>query len=121
MAEHYSSFQRGTWRWLFQRLTAVFLIGALGFHFVLLHFVNHAAEISFMGTQARMGQIGYLSLMITFLVTGAFHGINGVYNALINQGLKGTQRRVVAGVLTIAGVLLVAQGTYVALHMNGFL
>lgn len=121
MAEHYSSFQRGTWRWVVQRVTAVFLVGALAFHFVLLHFVNHAAEISFAGTQARMGQLGYLSLMVIFLVTAAFHGINGVYNALINQGLEGTQKTVVGAILAISGVLLVIQGTYVALVMNGFL
>lgn len=53
-----SSFDRGTWRWLLQRMTAVFLIGVLAFHFVILHFVNHAAEISFLGTQARMSQLG---------------------------------------------------------------
>ena len=121
MAEHYSSFQRGSMRWLLQRVTAVFLIGALAFHFVLLHFVNHAADITFAGTQARMGEIGYFSLMIVFLVTAAFHGLNGVYNALINMGLEGTKRKVVAAVLVVAGVLLVAQGTYVALVMNGFL
>ncbi|MFC7072905.1 succinate dehydrogenase [Halovenus rubra] len=121
MAEHYSSFQRSSWRWVAQRVTAVFLIGALAFHFVLLHFINHAAEISFAGTQARMDEIGYLSLMVTFLVTAAFHGLNGVYNALVNQGLEGTQKRVVGLVLVLAGVLLVGQGTYVALSMNGFI
>jgi succinate dehydrogenase / fumarate reductase membrane anchor subunit len=121
MAEHYSSFQRGTWRWVVQRVTAVFLIGALAFHFVLLHFINHAAEISFAGTQARMGQLGYFSLMVVFLVTATFHGVNGVYNALVNQGLEGTQKRVVGAVLAIAAILLVGQGTYVALAMNGFI
>jgi succinate dehydrogenase / fumarate reductase membrane anchor subunit len=121
MAEHYSSFERGGRRWLLQRLTAVFLIGVLAFHFVLLHFVNHAAEISFAGTQARMGNIGYFSLMWTFLVTATFHGVNGVYNALVNQGLDGTQKRVVAAVLTIAGIALVVQGTRVALAMSGVL
>ncbi len=121
MAEHYSSFQRGSMRWLLQRVTAVFLIGALAFHFVLLHFVNHAADITFAGTQARMSEIGYFTLMIVFLVTAAFHGLNGVYNALINMGLEGTKRKVVAAVLVVAGVLLVAQGTYVAVVMSGFL
>lgn len=110
MAEHYSSFQRGDWRWYVQRITAVFLIGALAFHFVTLHFVNHAAEITFAGTEARMSQVGYFSLMVTFLVAGAFHGVNGVYNALINQGLTGTKRQVVKGTLVVASVILLVQG-----------
>jgi len=121
MAEHYSSFERGGTRWFIQRITAVFLIGVLAFHFVLLHFVNHAAEITFAGTQARMDNIAYFSLMWTFLVTATFHGVNGVYNALVNQGLEGTQKRVVAGVLILAGLALIVQGTRVALAMRGFI
>ncbi|WP_336327085.1 succinate dehydrogenase [Halovenus sp. HT40] len=119
MAEHYSSFQRGNWRWFVQRITAVFLIGALAFHFITLHFVNHAAEITFAGTEARMGQIGYFSLMVTFLVAGAFHGVNGVYNALVNMGLSGAQKKVVGAILTIATLLLIAQGLRVAVAMSG--
>jgi len=119
MAEHYSSFQRGGWRWYVQRITAVFLIGVLAFHFVLLHFVNHAAEIQFAGTEARMSNLGYFSLMVTFLITATFHGVNGVYNALINQGLEGTQKKVVAAVLVVASIALIAQGTRVAIAMSG--
>jgi succinate dehydrogenase / fumarate reductase membrane anchor subunit len=119
MAEHYSSFERGGRRWLLQRLTAVFLIGTLAFHFFLLHFVNHAAEITFAGTQARMSQVGYFATMVLFLVAATFHGVNGVYNALVNQGLKGTQKKVVGGVLALSGILLIAQGIRVALAMAG--
>jgi len=118
MAEHYSSFRRGGTLWLLQRVTAVFLIGVLAFHFVLLHFVNHAADITFLGTQARMSQWTYLGTMWLFLVTATFHGVNGVYNALVNQGLSGTAKRAVAAVLVIASLLLIAQGTRVALAMS---
>jgi len=118
MAEHYSSFRRGGTLWLLQRVTAVFLIGVLAFHFVLLHFVNHAADVTFMGTQARMSELTYFATMWLFLVTAAFHGINGVYNALINMGLDGRGKKAVAAVLVAAGVALVFQGTRVALAMS---
>lgn len=121
MAEHYSSFKRGSWRWFLQRVTAVFLIGVLAFHFVLLHFVNHAAEITFAGTTARMDSIIYLSLMWLFLVTATFHGVNGVYNGLVNQGLDGTPKRIVAILLVIAGLALIVQGTRVAIAMTGII
>ena len=121
MAEHYSSFERGGRRWLLQRLTAVFLIGVLAFHFLLLHFANHAADITFAGTQARMDQLSYFATMWLFLVTATFHGVNGVYHALVNQGISGTQKTAIKYVLIIASVLLVAQGTRVALAMNGLL
>jgi len=118
MAEHYTSFERGGRRWLAQRLTAVFLIGVLAFHFVLLHFVNHAAEIELAGTTARMSQVSYFATMWLFLVAATFHGVNGVYNALVNMGLSGTRARVVGGVLAVAGLGLIAQGTRVALAMT---
>ena len=118
MAEHYSSFERGGRRWLLQRLTAVFLIGVLAFHFLLLHFANHAADITFAGTQARMSQVGYFATMWLFLVTATFHGVNGVYNALVNQGIDGTQKTAVKWGLVVAGLLLVTQGTRVALAMT---
>jgi succinate dehydrogenase / fumarate reductase membrane anchor subunit len=121
MAEHYSSFDRGGTRWLLQRVTAVFLVGVLAFHFFLLHFVNHAAEITFMGSQARMSQVGYFLTMVAFLVTATFHGVNGVYNALVNQGLSGTRKRAVGAVLALASIALIAQGIRVAVAMTDLL
>lgn len=117
---YYSSFQRGGTRWLLQRVTAVFLIFVLAFHFMLLHFVNHASDITFMGTQVRMQQAGYFLTMVLFLVTATFHGVNGVYNALVNQGLTGAPKHIVKYVLALAGLLLVAQGIRVAVAMAGF-
>jgi succinate dehydrogenase / fumarate reductase membrane anchor subunit len=119
VATHYSSFDRRGWRWLLQRLTAAFLVVVLAFHFFLLHFVHHAADITFAGTRVRMSNLGYFATMWLFLVTATFHGVNGVYNALVNQGIAGTQKRAAQVVLVLAGVLLVVQGTRVAVVMAG--
>ncbi|MFB6096457.1 MAG: succinate dehydrogenase hydrophobic membrane anchor subunit [Haloferacaceae archaeon] len=110
MAERYSSFETGGRRWLWQRITAAFLIVVLAFHFFLLHFVNHAAEVTFALSQARMEQLTYYSLMVLFLLTATFHGVNGVYNALINQGLSGTRKQAVKWTLVVASVILIVQG-----------
>jgi len=119
MAKYYSSFEPKGTRWLLQRITAAFLVAVLAFHFMLLHFVNHAADITFAGTQARMSQVGYFATMVAFLIAGAFHGVNGVYNALVNQGLDGTQQTVVKWLLVVAGALLIVQGIRVAVAMTG--
>ncbi|MFP8955932.1 succinate dehydrogenase [Natrialbaceae archaeon A-CW3] len=119
MAERYSSFAPGGTAWLLQRITAAFLIVVLAFHFFLLHFVTHAWEIDFAGTQARMENIGYFITMVLFLITATFHGVNGVYNALINQGLSGTPKKIVLAILVIAGGALIAQGIWVALVWRG--
>ena len=120
MAERYSSFERGGTRWLLQRVTAAFLVVVLAFHFFLLHFVNHAYEVTFAGSAFRMEQFSYYSLMILFLVTATFHGVNGVYNALINQGLTGLQKTVVKWVLVVASLVLVVQGIRTANAWAGY-
>ncbi|PNW31146.1 UNVERIFIED_CONTAM: succinate dehydrogenase [Euhalothece sp. KZN 001] len=119
MAEHYSSFQRGGVRWLVQRVTAAFLVVVLAFHFFLLHFVHHADEVTFGMSSARLQELTYFSLMVLFLVTATFHGVNGVYNALINQGLVGLQKRVVQVVLVVASALLLVQGLRTAVVWAG--
>ena len=119
MAERYSSFAPGGTGWVLQRVTAAFLIVVLAFHFFLLHFVQHAADITFGGAAARMGEWGYFATMVLFLITATFHGVNGVYNALLNQGLDGTAKTAVKWGLAVAGLLLIAQGIRLALALNG--
>ena len=110
MATRYSSFQQGGTMWFLQRVTAVFRLVVLSFHFFLLHFVNHADEVSFLASSARMETLSYYSLMVLFLLTATFHGVNGVYNALVNQGLSGTKRTVIKWTLVAASVVLIFQG-----------
>jgi succinate dehydrogenase / fumarate reductase membrane anchor subunit len=110
MAERYTSFRRGGRRWLWQRITAAFLIIVLAFHFFLLHFVHHANEVTFGMTQGRMQELAYFSLMVLFLITATFHGVNGVYNALINQGVTGKKKTMMKLVLSAASLLLIVQG-----------
>ncbi len=121
MADYYSSFEPKGTRWLFQRLTAAFLVVVLAYHFMLLHFVNHAADITFAGTQVRMSQLGYFLTMVLFLIAGTFHGVNGVYNALVNQGLEGTPKTAVKWLLIVASVALIAQGIRVAIAMTNLI
>jgi len=120
MAEHYSSFTKGGRLWLWQRITAAFLVVVLAFHFFLLHFVYHADEVTFALSQARMTTLTYYSLMILFLFTATFHGVNGVYNALVNQGLTGTKRQAVKWTLVAASVVLLVQGIRTANAWAGF-
>lgn len=113
-----SSFAPGTWRWLLQRVTAVFLIGALAFHMLSLHGLNHAGEISFIQSQQRMSQVGYFAFMWVFLLTATVHGVTGVYTTLLNMGLAGRARRIVAALLVVVSTLMIVQGTRVAIALT---
>jgi len=119
MAQTHSSFNSHGLLWFFQRVTGVALVALLAFHFLVLHFLNHAAEITFAGTSMRMEQLWYFVAMILFLVTAAFHSVNGVYNALINQGISGRRKTAAKWILAAAGVLVVIQGFVVAFAFVG--
>ena len=119
MSQRYSSFEPKGTRWLLQRLTAAFLVVVLAFHFMLLHFVNHAAEVTFAGTQMRMQTAGYFVTMVAFGLTATFHGLNGIYNALVNQGIDGTAKAAVKYGLVLAGLLLAVQIVRLSLVMAG--
>ncbi|MFB6078137.1 MAG: succinate dehydrogenase hydrophobic membrane anchor subunit [Halarchaeum sp.] len=119
MAEQYSSFASGSTRWFLQRVTAAFLVVTLAFHFFLLHFYNHAPEITFQLSASHYDVPAYAVTMVLFLGAATFHGVNGVYNALVNQGVTGTPKRVAKWVLAVAGVLLFVQGIRVTLALMG--
>ncbi len=114
-----SRFESGSIAWFLQRVTAVVLLFTLGFHFLWLHFVNHAAEVTLWGSALRMDRLVYFIMIVVFLVTAAYHGLNGIYNALLNQGLSGRWRKVVFWLLAIAGTILVIQGIRIAVAMAG--
>ena len=119
MAERYSSFASHGRLWFLQRVTAALLILLLAFHFFQLHFVQHAADITLEGSQLRMENPVYYATMIVFLVAATFHGLNGAYNALINQGLDGRAKVAVKWVIILAGVALIVQGIRLANVLAG--
>lgn len=119
MAERYSSFAEHGRLWFLQRVTAALLIFLLAFHFFQLHFIQHAADITFEGSQLRMENPVYYATMLVFLVAATFHGVNGVYNALINQGLSGRPKTIVKWIMVIAGLALIVQGIRLANALAG--
>ena len=56
--------------------------------------------------------------MWLFLVTATVHGLNGVYNALLNLGITGRARRAMGAILVLAGGLAIIQGTRVAIAIT---
>lgn len=114
-----SSFNTNSISWLLQRASAVILILLLAGHMLQQHFLNHPYELTFMQTQVRMQELWYFSAMWLFLIVGAFHGLNGVYQALIGFGVEGRKRTIAKWGLIFAGTVLIIQGTRVALAMAG--
>lgn len=119
MAERYSSFSSGSPRWFLQRITAAFLVVTLAFHFYLVHFLHPAPTITFADSAGRFSVPAYFVTMVLFLAAATFHGVNGLYNALVNQGVDGSALRAAKWILVVAGLLVFVQGVRVALALMG--
>ena len=114
-----SRFESGSIAWFLQRLTAVVLLFTLAFHFIWLHYVNHAPEVTLWGSALRMNQLVYFLVMVVFLVTATFHAINGIYNALLNRGLSGRTRQVAFWAFTVFGLVVIVQGMRISFALAG--
>ncbi|MFP4530397.1 MAG: succinate dehydrogenase [Halodesulfurarchaeum sp.] len=114
-----SRFESGSIAWFLQRVTAVVLLFTLAFHFIWLHYVNHAAEVTLWDSALRMNQLVYFLVMVVFLVTATFHGINGIYNALLNRGLSGRARKVAFWLFAVFGLVVIAQGMRISFALAG--
>ncbi|MCL4424065.1 MAG: succinate dehydrogenase [Firmicutes bacterium] len=69
---------QGLWAWFLQRVSAALLIFFLGTHFFVLHFVPGNIDINFAGVQTRLQSALFIVVDLGLLVTGLYHGLNGV-------------------------------------------
>ncbi len=107
--------------WLLHRLSATFLIVALFGHLLQQHVLNHAYEIELADSAVRMADVGYFAFIVVFLLAASFHGLNGVYQATIGEGMSGRRKQVIRWSLTLIGVVIVVQGMRLALAMGGYI
>ena len=98
----------GSWAWILHRFTAALLILLLGAHFWVLHFVPANAIITFGGVSARLQQVLFWIIDYGLLVTGLYHGLNGLRNVALDYWPR--TNRSLAVVLLIAGLAAAVYG-----------
>ncbi|RJR18850.1 MAG: hypothetical protein C4582_11030 [Desulfobacteraceae bacterium] len=89
------------WTWLLQRISAVILLVALGWHIALLHFSNGGAPLSYNDILTRLKTPALLSLDVLLLIFGLYHACYGLYSVFLDFDST-TKQRVVVLVLLIA-------------------
>ena len=67
------------WAWLFQRISAVVLLAALGLHIVFLHYVNSGEPLKYNEIILRLKTPLFISLDILLLISGIYHALYGLY------------------------------------------
>lgn len=96
--------------WLLQRVSGALLIVLLGLHIWLLFIVNPAEIIQFDEARARLATGAYVALYALLLLFGFFHAFNGLYNVMVDMGLKA--RITTISILVVLGVGLFGVGLY---------
>lgn len=111
-AESMRAAEGGMWPWLFQRITAVYLVLGLGFHVVLLHAFN-IGKLDFATIGDRFASSGFFAFVdVTLLAAALFHALNGLRMVLLDYSFTGARRRILDGVLVVVGVGMFVFGTW---------
>ncbi|MDY6779637.1 MAG: hypothetical protein SV760_03645 [Halobacteria archaeon] len=118
--------------WLAQRVTGVGLVVLLGFHFAVEHFIVGAANVTAQNTQARLSRgiieadhifnvtinipaFVYQASALLLLAFSVHHGMYGVYNILLEQGLSERQEKAAKYFFGVLSVALFVQGVFIFL------
>lgn len=74
---------RGLWPWLFQRLTAAFLVLGLAVHFIVLHFMIER-PVTMAKVAERLQAPGWVVFDVLLLLCALYHGLNGLYGVVVD-------------------------------------
>jgi succinate dehydrogenase cytochrome b556 subunit len=102
----------GAWAWLLQRLTAVLLLGLLGIHIVVLHFVRPEGDITFASVHVRLATLMYMVVDYGLLAVVLYHGLNGVRNVLLDFTFGQRAQKGISTTLLLVGLLAFGYGAW---------
>jgi succinate dehydrogenase / fumarate reductase membrane anchor subunit len=74
---------RGLLPWLFQRVTAAFLVIGVGVHFVVLHFLIER-PVTLAKVAERLGSPAWVAFDVLLLLCALYHALNGIYGILLD-------------------------------------
>jgi len=97
--------------WYLQRITAIFLAFGLLVHFWVLHFVIER-PVTFVKVQERMLTPGWVIFDLLLLIFAVYHGLNGLWNVIIDYNPPAGLRKFLGWLFFIVGLALVIVGFY---------
>jgi succinate dehydrogenase / fumarate reductase membrane anchor subunit len=103
MFKYHNSRSSGSFNWVIQRITGIFLVIVVLGHYILMHF-NLQSGHSYEAVLLRMQSSWYRVLDLTFVVIAMYHGLNGIWGIFRDYKLKPWQTITVVTVLLIFGL-----------------
>ena len=99
----------GAKAWLWQRITAAFLVIILAIHISLLHYGGEA-QLQFASVALRLKGVFYLLVDFFLLGFGLYHGLNGFRNVIFDYNPSDGAKKALTALLWVAGLALFIYG-----------
>jgi len=99
-----------TWYW--QMFTGIALVLLLGLHFIANHFIATGGIRDFADVVSYLRNPIVLVLEVLFLIMVAIHAMLGVRAIVIDFGISSQAEKRLSQVLTVIGMLTVADGLW---------
>ena len=101
----------GKFLWFFQRFTGFLLMVMLLLHIYLLHFAIAGESPTYQEVMSRMGTPFWKSFDLVFLYLVIFHGLNGLWQVLIDYFHRPFVRVMFFSLVCFAGLIMMVVGT----------
>ena len=102
----------GVWAWLFQRITAVYLLYGMAVHLISTHILA-IGKLDFGNIADRLGSTFFVVTDVLLLAAVLFHALNGARMVVLDYGLAGrTGRLTFTVVLWLVGVGVFGYGLW---------
>lgn len=100
--------------WLFQLITALFMVFFLGVHLVLMHAYG-LSNILIQAILNRLHNPWWKAFYIAFVVSVAYHGLNGLRGIILDLGVK--KVKVLNAVFWIIALITIAYGIWLLFNI----
>ncbi len=109
---------RGTWTWLLQRITGIFLVVFLFTHMNVNHLTLGDRLLDFTLVNERLsGSLGWKIFYIFFVPSATFHAVNGIWGIIADYRPTTGVRYVTLGFLALIGLALTFFGADTLIHL----
>lgn len=104
--------------WLVQAITGLLLVVLLGLHMVAHHFVTEGGLRNYQDVLAYVSNPAIFVIEIIFLLVVTPHAMLGLRAILQDLGLSQQAAKTVDGLLTVAGIIIIIYGIWLAVALQ---
>lgn len=100
--------------WLFQLITALFMVFFLGVHLVLMHAYG-ISNILIQAILERLQDPWWKAFYIAFVISIAYHGLNGFRGIILDLGVK--KVKVINAIFWVVAIITIAYGIWLLFNI----